>query len=131
MNGFPFAPHGYCLFWNLPLLASHILGDVLIALAYFMIPPVLFALRKLISWYVPRMALLLFGAFIVSCGMTHVMDIVVIWYPLYYTQAVIKLVTASISLLAGAYIFSVLLGDMHTADYVARIARLGRPEPPE
>lgn len=106
-----FEPHGWCLFWNVPLMSVHILGDVIIALAYFMIPPMLFSMRRLFAkWQAPKNVLLLFGAFIISCGLTHVMDIVVLNYPMYWTQGIIKIITALISMTAWVYLFNMLTG---------------------
>lgn len=112
-----YEPHAWCLFWNVPLMSIHVLGDALIAIAYFTIPPVLLGLRRFFEWQVPRTALFLFGAFIVSCGITHVMDIVVLIYPLYWAQGVLKLITAAISLTAGMYLFSAMSG-------VGRVVRI-------
>lgn len=91
-------PHGFCLLWDGPLVGTHVLADLAIAMSYFMIPVVLWGVRSLFNWQVARTLLALFGVFIVSCGMTHVMDIVVLWYPLYWLQAVVKAVTAAASL---------------------------------
>ena len=39
----------------------------------------------------------LFGAFIILCGTSHIMEIVVIWYPDYALEGVIKALTAIVS----------------------------------
>lgn len=33
-----YAPHGYCLLWRPDLILTHLISDILIALAYFSIP---------------------------------------------------------------------------------------------
>jgi len=89
-----FMPHGMCFLWEPGLVALHVVADALIALAYFSIPIFLiWVLRKRgdlpFSWLLGMFAL-----FIVSCGMTHVMAIWVIWHPDYWVEGAIKWVTA-------------------------------------
>ena len=94
-----FIPHGHCYLWQTNLVALHVLGDGLIALAYFSIPIMLFYfVRKRQDAEVFRKVLLLFGAFIVACGVTHIMEIVTLWYPAYWLSGVLKAITAIISL---------------------------------
>src|SRR6202044_1268047 len=40
---------------------------------------------------------LLFGAFILACGTTHLMDAVLFWWPAYRLAGVLKLITAIVS----------------------------------
>jgi signal transduction histidine kinase len=96
------APHGYCLLWEPGLIWTHVVSDVLIALAYFSIPFVLGRLltkRKDVEfgWMV-----WLFAVFIFACGMTHVMGIVTLWIPAYGWEALIKVVTALASVATAA-----------------------------
>lgn len=91
-------PHGYCFTWNPGLLWSMVGADSIIALSYFSIPIAIVSyVRKrpaLAANWVPW----LFCAFIVACGITHLMDIWTIWVPDYRAQAVTKVVTAGISM---------------------------------
>jgi signal transduction histidine kinase len=79
------------------VLPLHLVSDVLIWLAYLAIPAVLvfFAWRRRELPF--RGLFLMFGAFIVSCGITHFMEALLIFDPLYRLSGVIKLVTAVIS----------------------------------
>jgi len=96
-NGF--IPHGHCYLWQTNLVALHVLGDGLIALAYFSIPIMLFYfVRKRQDAEVFSKVLLLFGAFIVACGITHSMEILTLWYPVYWLSGLLKAITAIISL---------------------------------
>jgi len=96
-NGF--IPHGHCYLWQTNLVALHVLGDGLIALAYFSIPIMLFYfVRKRQDTEVFSKVLLLFGAFIVACGITHSMEILTLWYPVYWLSGLLKAITAIISL---------------------------------
>ncbi|MBV8771159.1 MAG: hypothetical protein JO166_02345 [Deltaproteobacteria bacterium] len=93
-------PHGICLQWQWPLLLALVAGNLAIALAYTLIPLALLrCIRHLPSVLRPGSFLLrFFAAFIVSCGATHVMAILVIWYPCYHLEAAVDLWTAGISL---------------------------------
>ncbi|MEB3886800.1 methyl-accepting chemotaxis protein [Lyngbya sp. CCY1209] len=93
----PFIPHGHCYLWKTPLVALHVISDGLIALAYFSIPLLLIYFvwkRKDLSF---GGILLLFGAFIISCGLTHLMSIWTLWHPDYWVSGTIKASCALIS----------------------------------
>jgi two-component system NtrC family sensor kinase len=91
-------PHGFCFLWNPELLWLHVLSDSLIALAYFLIPVALIRIvRKRRD--IPFNAIFFcFAAFIVACGITHVMEVVTLWQPVYWISGVLKAMTAGISL---------------------------------
>ena len=40
----------------------------------------------------------LFSAFIIACGMTHLMEIITLWHPIYWISGFVKLLTAFISI---------------------------------
>ncbi len=91
-------PHGFCFLWDPKLLWLHVISDGLIALAYFLIPIALVRIirkRKDVPYH---HAFLCFAAFIVSCGITHVFEIVTLWHPIYWVSGTIKALTAIISL---------------------------------
>src|SRR5689334_12693062 len=44
-----------------------------------------------------RLVFLLFGAFILSCGTTHLMEAIIFWWPAYRLAGLIKLATALVS----------------------------------
>ncbi len=91
-------PHGFCLTWEPALLWLDAGADAVIAVAYFSIPlAALWFIRRRQDLAYRWMALL-FAAFIVACGSTHVMDIVTLWIPAYNTQIAAKLVTAVLSI---------------------------------
>lgn len=75
----------------------HIVADLLIWGAYTAIPLVLvyFVLKRRDLPF-PRV-FWLFGAFIYSCGTTHLFEALIFWHPIYRFQAVLKLVTAVVS----------------------------------
>ena len=51
---------------------------------------------------------ILFSLFIVSCGITHLVAIVTLWYPLYWLSGIIKIFCAIISLLTAFELSSVI-----------------------
>jgi PAS domain S-box-containing protein len=80
-----------------------ILADSAIAIAYYTISVALIYFIRKRSDLAFRGIFALTGAFILACGTTHVMDVVTLWYPAYWTDAIIKFVTAVVSIFtAGA-----------------------------
>jgi len=60
-----------------------------------------------------RELLWLFGSFILLCGATHFADIVVLYYPRYWEQGILKAATALISLMT-AFAAVMLAGRLST-----------------
>ncbi|MEH1789705.1 MAG: ATP-binding protein [Nostoc sp.] len=92
-----FIPHGHCYLWKTGLVWLHIISDSLIALAYFSIPIALVYFVQKREDLPFKSILLLFGAFIISCGTTHIMEIWTLWHPTYWLSGLIKAFTAFIS----------------------------------
>jgi signal transduction histidine kinase len=91
-------PHGFCFLWNPALLRLHVVSDSLIALAYFLIP---LALVRIVNKRrdIPYNSIFFcFAAFIIACGITHGMEVVTLWYPVYWISGMLKAFTAIISL---------------------------------
>lgn len=100
----PFIPHGHCYLWNTPLVWLHLLSDALIALAYYSIPlTLLYFVRKRQDLPFAQI-FFLFGAFIVACGTTHLMEVWTLWHPTYWLSGALKALTAIISLYTAAVI---------------------------
>jgi PAS domain S-box-containing protein len=93
-----YIPHGVCLLWQPGLLWLDVLSDAIIAASYFTIPFALiyFASRRHDLAF--RGIFILSGGFILACGTTHVMGVVTLWYPAYWTDGLIKLITALVSI---------------------------------
>ncbi|MFB8798081.1 MAG: PAS domain S-box protein [Microcoleus sp.] len=92
-----YIPHGHCYLWQRELVWLHVASDSLIALAYYSIPLSLLYVvfqRKDLPF---RNIFWLFGAFILSCGTTHVMEVWTLWHPVYWLSGSLKLITALIS----------------------------------
>jgi PAS domain S-box-containing protein len=89
-----FMPHGHCYLWRPGVLWLHIVSDALIALAYYSIPfTLVYFVRKRRDFEFDWM-FLCFALFIITCGTTHLMEIVVIWHPVYWLSGTIKAITA-------------------------------------
>lgn len=92
-----FYPRWQCGSWTDAHGWLHIVSDLAIWSAYFAIPVVLVSLvvrRKDVPF---RSIFWLFGAFILACGTTHLMEAIIFWHPLYRLSGVIKLLTAIVS----------------------------------
>jgi PAS domain S-box-containing protein len=96
-NSEAFMPHGHCFLWRPDILWLHIISDVLIGFAYFLIPLSLIYLVRKRADLAFNWLFLLFASFIVACGMTHFFAVWTIWNPDYALDGVIKLATALIS----------------------------------
>ncbi len=93
-----FIPHGHCYLWQSQLVWLHVLSDSIIAIAYYSIPiTLIYFVRKRkdlpFDWI-----FLLFSAFIISCGTTHLMEVWTLWHPTYWLSGALKALTALVSL---------------------------------
>jgi len=93
-----FPPRWVCGKWSEFHGWLYISSDLLIWLAYFLIPVILI-------WFIqkqPNIPFLpvfwLFGLFIIFCGATHFIDALIFWWPAYRLGALLKLTTAIISM---------------------------------
>ncbi|HLO87932.1 MAG TPA: ATP-binding protein [Nostocaceae cyanobacterium] len=101
-----FIPHGHCYLWKPGLVGLHIASDSLISLAYFLIPLELIYIVKKRKDIPFDWIFMLFGSFIICCGITHIMEIWTLWHPTYWLSGVLKAITATVSLCtAGVVIY--------------------------
>ena len=100
--------HGYCLLWKPWLVALHAGSDFLIFAAYFAIPAAIWIfLGKRKDLELKPLAVL-FAAFIFLCGLTHLVQMATLWWPIYETQAYVKVATALVSVLTAVMIFPLI-----------------------
>lgn len=93
-----FTPRWNCGLWPPALGWLHILADIAIFIAYAAIPSAL-ATLVLKRRDVPlRPIFLLFIAFILSCGLTHLTDAMMFYHPVYRFLGLMKFITAAVSL---------------------------------
>ena len=101
-------PHGHSYLWKTELVGLHLVSDALTALAYYSIPlmpPYFVTQRRNVPF---NWIFLLFGAFIVSCGTTYIVEIWTLWHPNYWLSGLIKAFTAVISLYTASELMSLL-----------------------
>ncbi|WP_107671011.1 PAS domain S-box protein [Cyanothece sp. BG0011] len=101
-------PHGYCYLWQTPLVGLHVVADGLITLAYYSIPLTLVYFVRKRHNFPYNWVFLLFGAFIVSCGTTHLMAIWTLWHPDYWLSGIIKAITAISSIYTAIILIPLL-----------------------
>ncbi|MFW6358425.1 MAG: PAS domain-containing protein [Chroococcales cyanobacterium] len=103
-----FMPHGSCYLWKSGLVGLHVTSDSLITLAYFSIPVTLIYFVKKREDLPFDWIFVLFGAFIILCGMTHAMEVWTLWYPFYWVSGVTKAMTAGVSLLTAGLLIPLM-----------------------
>ena len=89
-----FMPHGHCYLWTPPLVWLQVLSNAAIALAYVFIFGTLVYLVRRVRDIPFQWMYVAFAVFIVACGITHAMDVYVIWQPAYWLDGSIRAVTA-------------------------------------
>jgi diguanylate cyclase (GGDEF)-like protein/PAS domain S-box-containing protein len=103
-----FMSHGYCLSWSPFLLRLHIFSDLLIALAYFSIPLMLiYFLRKRPDFEYRKLAYLT-SVFIIACGITHLLALLTIWWPVYWLEGLFKGITAVLSVITAVMMWNII-----------------------
>lgn len=92
-----YIPHGHCYLWQPALVWLHLISDLLTAVAYFSIPLLMiYFIRK--RQDVPfRGIFVLFSAFIVLCGLGHLLSVWTLWHPAYWLTGVEQALTALVS----------------------------------
>jgi diguanylate cyclase (GGDEF)-like protein/PAS domain S-box-containing protein len=103
-----FMPHGFCFQWKPSILLLHVVSDAIVTLAYYSIPFALlyFVYKRTDAVY--RWVFVLFGAFILLCGTTHLMNIWTIWHPDYWMEGLIKAATALVSITTAVLIWPLM-----------------------
>lgn len=98
-------PRWFCGRWTDFHGWLYIASDLMIWLAYMVIPLIL--IRYLfVKKGVPLPGVFwLFGAFILLCGLTHLIDVVVFWIPVYRISAFIRFLTGIVSIATVVALF--------------------------
>ena len=98
-------PHGYCLAWSPSLLWLTVVSDAVMTLAYLTYPfAIAYFVWKRKDLQYRWLYLTFFNAFILTCASTHLFSIVTIWLPLYWLDAYVKAVSATV---ATATVFAI------------------------
>ena len=102
-------PHEFCYLRDPKLVWLHVVSDLLIGAAYVSISATLGYLVYKASKGIPfNWVFLAFGLFIVSCGLTHFMEVWVIWEPVYWMSGYVKVITAAASVATAVALFPLL-----------------------
>lgn len=104
-----YVPHGFCLAWEPDLVAAIVVSNGVIAAAYLLIASGLVIKAIEPAPVMPRWLYWGFAAFIACCGISHVMDDVTLWFPLYRLQAWVLVATALASLFTAMLPLSIWL----------------------
>jgi PAS domain S-box-containing protein len=100
--------HGYCLLWKPWLVILHAGSDFLIFAAYFAIPVAIWIFLHRRPDLELKPLAILFAAFIFLCGLTHFIQMLTLWWPIYETQAFVKVATAAVSVATAVMIFPLI-----------------------
>jgi signal transduction histidine kinase len=102
------SPHGICLLWRPELIWTHVGADTVIGLSYYSIPIAL-------AYFVSHRSDIQFGwvfwafaLFILACGTTHFFSIWTLWVPDYGAEAMVKVVTAALSIITAVGLWPLL-----------------------
>jgi two-component system sensor histidine kinase/response regulator len=102
-----YMPHGNCYLWQTPLVGLHAVSDLAIAIAYLSIPAMLvyFVRQKQIPF---SRIFVLFAAFIILCGIGHLLEIWTLWHPAYWLSGFEQAATAIVSCYTAAEMANLL-----------------------
>jgi PAS domain S-box-containing protein len=92
-------PHGQCYLWQPGVLWLNVLSDLLIALAYFSLAAALIYLVAKRRDLAFKPIFIMFGIFILACGVTYVMNAITVWVPAYWLSGGLKALTAAVSVI--------------------------------
>ena len=99
-----FMPHGYCYLWDPRIVWLNVVSDGLITLSYYCIPLVLIYFARKNRDVTSNRIFWMFGAFILACGTTHLMEVWNVWHASYLLSGIVKAVTAVASVLTAAMV---------------------------
>jgi len=93
-----FSPHGFCLSWQPGLLELHAVSDAVTGICYMAVGFLIFQFGRRRPDMGPAALFNALFAVFFLCGLTHIVDILVLWRPVYVEQGLLKAVTAAGSL---------------------------------
>ncbi|HEX4613255.1 MAG TPA: PAS domain-containing protein [Urbifossiella sp.] len=115
-----------CGDWTDPEVALHVVSDLLIWLAYLSIPLVLVYFARRRRGLPFSRLFILFAAFILACGTTHLVEAVIFYNPVYHLSGVVKAVTAAVSWMT---VLALVPAVPRLLDLTAAAARAGEAVP--
>lgn len=138
-------PHSHCVFGDLKIISLDVIGNLLTALAYMIIPVMLIVVVADIWDVLPsrvRVLLLHAGGFIFLCGATHVWKTWNWWHAEYFADACTTffcgLVSISFALNLGKWMWqerrgvrALLKKQCGSCEELEAAKQAGRSDPPE
>jgi hypothetical protein len=103
-----YMPHGHCYLWQPHILWVNVISDLIIAAAYFSIPIALMVFIRNRPDIEHRAVFILFSAFILLCGITHLMGIWTIWQGVYGLHGIAKFTTAVVSMITAFSLYKLM-----------------------
>ncbi|QFT77375.1 HWE histidine kinase domain-containing protein [Erythrobacter sp. THAF29] len=103
-----YMPHGMCLLWEPWLVVLWAGSDLLIFLAYMLIPLALIMVLRKRPDIRHRGLVTLAASFVLLCGVTHAMSIVTLWTAIYPLMGAVKLATGIVSIITAAVLFRLI-----------------------
>jgi signal transduction histidine kinase len=103
-----FMPHGHGDLWTPELLWSYVTSDAATGLAYYSIPLALLTLVRKRRDLRFNWIFLMFSAFIFASGTTHFIALWTIWHPVYWLDALARIVTAVISVATAVLLWKIM-----------------------
>lgn len=95
-----FMPHGHCYYWLPHILYANIISDIITGVSYIAIPLIIvyvsYKSNGSLKAYKPFF--FLFSAFILACGIGHLLYILETFYATYALSTVVKIITSILSL---------------------------------
>src|SRR5438477_2121793 len=123
-----FLPHWYCFAGNGRLLWTTVISDLFIGLSYVVISATLVQILRRSGQDLPYQGFFwAFGLFIMSCGITHFLEIVTVWRPVYWLAAAAKILTA-VSSVGTAIVLVAAAEDIISLVRTARQVATGRAQ---
>ncbi len=103
-----YMPHGYCILWQPQLLWLQVISDVTIVISYYSIPVTLLYVMRTRKDIPYKWVIFMFSLFIFMCGTTHIFEVWTLWVGIYWAEAVVKAITAAVSLATAILIIPVV-----------------------
>jgi signal transduction histidine kinase len=100
-----YMPHGVCYAWDANLIRLSVVADSLIGLAYTAIPIILVTFIRKRTDLPFNWMFVLFGIFIIACGLTHWLEVYTLWVPNYWLLGGVKAITAAASVPTAILLF--------------------------
>ena len=103
-----FMPRWKCGRWDNLQGWTYILSDINIGISYLAIPLMIFLFIRRRKDFPYTRVLALFCLFIVFCGLSHIADAVMFWFPIYRLNALILAITAIVSTATVVVLYKIL-----------------------